>query len=312
MQLDPNILSEFKQITGKDIAGYFINAMRFFNGDYSTIVNYYSGITSTISSKPFANFDTLKQQNKDVLETFKEHSRQFNNLKWFLLIEQIEEVDNRLQTLSKINKWARSSLTKVAYDPSFQVEYVMKQNQTLENVASNIEGSQNPNDDWVDIALQNRLSEEDYTPEGGTNVNLSFKRLNVNFNINAVVDVISGKSVYGKDINRQLQFDGDNNDLKVLGYDDTILQAADILANLRKGDNPDNPDHGLQANVIAGGNKAIFNFPVITRQMSASFSNDDTLKNFTINNLSIDQDNLACDYTVATRIGEVIQNGVLQ
>jgi hypothetical protein len=309
MQLTSDILQEFKQITGKDISSYFTNTVIFFNSDYHTIVNYYSGAIKTISSTPFANFDTIKQQHKDVMETFKEHARQFNNLKWWLLLEQIEEIDNRLSTLSNINKWARSSISKVSYDPNFQVDYVLRQNQTLENVAATIDGSTNPNDDWADIAIDNRLREEDYTVEGGTDIKLTFNRTNANFKINAVVDVISGKSIYGKDVYKKLQFDSNTNDLKVLGYDDTILQAVDILANLRKNDNPDNPNAGLQSNIIAGGNKAIFNFPVIIRQMQQTFANDDTLKNLTVNNLSIDQDNVFCDYAVATRLDEVIQNG---
>src|SRR5206468_6861446 len=129
------------------------NAVSFFSGDYNAIVDYYAGNVSSISSEPFANLKVLEKQNKEVFETFKEHSRQFNNVKWWLLIEQIEEIDSRLGTLAKINKWCRSSITKVAYDPSFQLPYSLKQNQTLESVAAKVARSQNPNDDWVDIAF---------------------------------------------------------------------------------------------------------------------------------------------------------------
>jgi hypothetical protein len=107
----------------------------------------------------------------------------FNNLKWFLLIEQIEEIDNRLKTLDNINKWARSSLTKVAYDPSYQLDYILGQNQTLENVAQQVTGSNDPQDDWNDIAINNTLKEEDYTNEGGNDLKISFKRSNRNFNV---------------------------------------------------------------------------------------------------------------------------------
>jgi hypothetical protein len=307
MQLTPDILDEFRVITGMDIANYFQNALTFLNGDYLTIVNYYSGYTNSISSTPFENFDRLKKQNQQVFEVWKEHSNRFNNLKWFLLIEQIEEIDNRLKTLDNINKWSRSSLTKVAYDPSYQLDYILGQNQTLENVAQQVTGSSNSQDEWIDIALNNVLKEEDYTNEGGNDLKISFKRSNRNFNVTSVVDVISGKSIYGKDIYRKVQFE--NNDLKCLDYDATILQAANILANLRKNDNPDNPNSGLQSNIVAGGNKAIMNFPVIIRQMTQTFAGDDTLKNFTVNNIAIEQDNLQLDYIVSSRLNEVIANG---
>lgn len=309
MTLTAQVLDEFKQITGRDISQYFNDAVQFFSSDYPTIVKYYSGNISTITSIPFKNFESMEKRNKDVFEVFQNHSRQFNNSKWWLLLEQIEEIDNRLKTLRNINKWARSSVTKVAYDPSFQLEYTLSQNETLEDVAESVVRSQNPNDDWANIAISNRLNEEDYSNEGGNNISIRFNKVNTGFKIKSVVDVIQGKSIYGKDIYRKIQFDSVTNDLKVLDYDDTILQAVDILYNLKKKDNPDNPTAGLQSNLIVGSNRALFNFPVIIRQKTQTFAGDDTLKNLVISNLNIVQDNLSCDYKVETRLDEVIQNG---
>lgn len=309
MNLTSDILDEYKRITGRDISSYFDNVVQFFNSDYLTIVNYYTGKTSTITSIPFKNFDTVEKQNQDVFETWHKHSKQFTNSKWWLLIEQIEEIDNRLKTLRNINKWARSSITKVAYNPTFQLNYTLKQNQTLENVSASVVGSDNANDDWINIAIDNRIAEEDYTSSGGNDLQLKFNRINGSFAINSVVDVIQGKSIYGKDINKSFGFDSATNDLKVLSYDDTILQAASILYNLKKNDNPDNPNAGLQTNLAVGQNRALFNFPIIIRQKTQSFANDDTFKNLNISNLTINQDNVFTDYTVETRLGEVISNG---
>lgn len=305
MQLDKTIFSEFQRITGKDIEQYFSEALSFLNNDYSVIVNYFSGNSDNITSLPFARLDSLERQNQDIFESFQLHSRQFNNLKWWLLIEHIEEIDNRLKTLRHINKWARSSLTKVAYDPSIQVEHVLGQNETIENVAHDLLGSTNPNDDWAAIAIKNDLQEEDYTPEGGQSIKLKLQRTNRGLKINAVVDVISGKSIYGKDVRKRLQFDSVANDLVILGYNDTILQAVGILANLKKNDNPDNPNAGLQSTLVVGSNRAMFNFPVIIRQMNETFAGDDTLKNFNINGISADQDNLKIEYSVHSRLDEV-------
>lgn len=309
MTLTSEILSEYKQITGRDISQYFQNAVKFFSGDYLTIVKYYSGKSESINSIPFKNFDTLEKQNLDVFETWSKHSKQFANAKWWILIEQIEEIDNRLKTLRKINKWARSGLTKVAYSPSFQIDYVLPQNQTLEGVAKSVGGSANPNDDWAAIAIDNRLREEDYNSDGGNDLTLKFNRIVGGFQISAVVDVIKGKSIYGKDVDKRFGFDPVTQDLKVLGYDDTILQAVNILYNLKKNDNPDNPDAGLQTNLVIGQNRALFNFPVIVRQKTQVFAGDDTLKNLKINKFTIEQDNLVTDFTVETRLGEVIDNG---
>jgi hypothetical protein len=178
----------------------------------------------------------------------------------------------------------------------------------LEQVSGNVAGSLNPNDEWADLAIKNRLEEEDYSNDGGTDLKITFNRGNAGLKVNAVVDVIQGKSIYGKDVYRKIQWVKDNGflNLKVLSYDDTIMQAIDILANLKKNDNPDNPNNGLQSNIVVGSNRALFNFPVIIRQMSQTFANDDTLKNFKINNLSRDQDNMVMDYAVQTRLDEVV------
>lgn len=314
MELDSTILADFKKITGKDISKYFRDAVNFFAGDYNAIVDYYTGNSTAISSIPFSNLDILIQENKDILEAFKEHARQFNNLKWWLLLEQVEEIDNRLATVKKINKWARSSVTNVAYNPNIQIDYKLKQNQTLESVAAGIVGSNNPNDDWADIAIQNNLTEDSYSPEGGKQIKLVSNLVNTGIKVNAVADVIQGRSINGKDVYKKIQWvvdqDGFRN-LKVLGFDETILQAVNILANLKKNDNPDNPNNGLQSNLVAGSNRALFNFPVIIRQMSQTFANDDTLKDFKINSIQRDQDNIFIDFVVYNRVGEVISQTVV-
>jgi hypothetical protein len=304
MKLDSTIFEEFQKITGKDISKYFSDALAFFSQDYNDIVNYYSGNVDKITSVSFNNFDALERSNKDIMETFAQHSRQFNNIKWWYLIEQIEDIDTRLKTLRHINKWSRSSLTKVGYDPSIQVDFVLKQNQTIENVARDLLQSANPNDDWTDIAIKNNLEEEDYSKEGGNNLQVKMQRVNIGTKINSVVDVIIGKSIYGKDLNKKLQFDSVTNDLKVLGHDDTIVQAVNILSNLKKNDNPDNPNAGLQSTLVAGTNRAMFNFPAIIRQLNETFAGDDTLKNFKVNSLLLEQDNMIMEFSVQSRLDE--------
>jgi hypothetical protein len=260
-----------------------------------------------ITSAPFTAFESLKKDCGDLFEAFQAHSRQFNNAKWWLLLEQLENIDSRLKTLNNINKWSRSSLTKVAYDPSVIVQYSMKQNQNLEKIASDVLKSSNT-EEWADIAIDNYLTEEDYSSEGGVSLNLKLSKANRGLQINSVVAVIQGKSVYGKDLSQKLQFDGDQNDLRVLGYDDTILQSIKILSLLKKNDNPDFPNEGLQSAVVVGSNRGTLNFPIIVRQMAEVFKTDDTLKNFNITSLSVQDDNLAIDYKVQTRLNETYED----
>ena len=127
--------------------------------------------------------------------------------------------------------------------------------------------------------------------------------INLGIVVNSVVDVISGKSIYGRDLTKYISFVSD--DLTSLEYDDTIKQAVEINLNLKKGDNPNFPTLGVQRAAIIGVNRNTLNFPIITRQLIETFNSDDTLKDFQVVNLKIDQDNLFIEIKVSTRLNEV-------
>jgi hypothetical protein len=302
MELTIDILREFKGITNVDVESFFLKCVNFFNGGYNRIVSFYKGDLKGIDKGPFEEFDKLERECEDILATFQQMSERLANLKWYMVLEQLEEVQLRLLTLKSINRWSRSSLTKFGYDQAIQATYILKPHETLEGVAQDILGLSTPQDDWYNIAMSNDLTEEEYTPQGGVPLQLRFPRVNRGVQVQSVVDTMIGKTIYGKDLYRKVQFEDE--DLKVLGYDDTIQQAVEILAGLKKGDNPSYPSDGLQKEVTIGGNRAALNFPVIQRQWSETFGTDDTLKNFSISNLSIEEDQLTLDFSVETRLGE--------
>jgi len=311
MQITEEILQEFQAISSKDIKSFFERCLSFFSGGYSAIVAYYSGRLKTISSEPFQTFEMLKKERDLMFTAFQDHSRQLNNSKWWLVLEQLEAIDSRLNTLSNINRWSRSSATKVAYDPSINVSYTIRENQTLERISQDILKNDNPNDDWLDIAIENDLTEEDYSASGGTELQLKFPKINTGQQIQSVVDVMNGKSIYGKDLDQKLQFDPITEDLKVLGYDETVLQSVNILTLLKRNDNPDFPGQGLQSAVVVGSNRALLNFPVIIRQMTATFATDDSLKNFQVTLIDLNQDNVQISYEVQTRLNETYSGQVV-
>lgn len=310
MEINTETLQEFKKITSKDIYSFINKCLSFFNGDYNIIVNYYTGRSKVISSEPFAVLDQLENEIAILFESFDSHKKQLNNLKFYDLLEIIEEIDSKLKTTRNINRWARSSLSKVGYDPAMNFEYTLKQNETLESISNNILKNSNPNDDWAKIALENALREEDYTIEGGVTIDLKINRINRNINILSVVDTMQGKSIYGKDLDKKLGFDANTEDLKVLDYDSTKIQSVLILANMKKNDNPSARNMGLQSNLVVGTNRALLSFPIINRQMTETFATDDSFKNFRIITLSLDQTALLMNFEVQTRLDEVITQEV--
>jgi hypothetical protein len=302
MDLTKETIREFKKITGTDLEEFFINTAIFFSKDYNRIVAFYSGAISVIDKGPFDNFDKIETDCATIFSKYQAISGRLNNAKWWVVLDLIEQTDSRLKTLRKINKWSKSSLKGVSYHPSYQIEHITTQQQTLERVASDILGDQG-DDAWFDIAVSNHLTEEGYTMKGGASLKLNLPVINNGIKVDAVIAVMQGKAIYGIDIYKKIQFL--NEDLTILGYDETIEQSVDILANLKRNDNPAYPNDGLQREVVQGGTRASLNFPIIQRQFASTFATDDTLKNFTVTGIDIDADNLTMNFEVTTRLNEV-------
>ena len=66
-------------------------------------------------------------------------------------------------------------------------------------------------------------------------------------------------------------------------------------------------DHGLQSTLVVGQSKNLFNFPIVQRQMQEVFSTDDTLKDFTLNRFWFEEDKVFVNFSVRTRVGEVLE-----
>lgn len=305
-----NIVEEFERRTRRDLRGFLNRASLFLKNDRIKIIDYYEGKTPSINSMIFQRFIDLEKELKDILNSFSLNKRGFKETYWWDLLETLENTENVFQSIRNAPRWSRSSPMQFGYDSKIQVDYVLTENQTLERVSQDL--LSNPNiENWYNIAIDNNLREEDYTTEGGREIRLSYNRINKNYDLQSVVDLIYGKSIYGKDLDRKLTFKTDGEgftDLKVLSNDETILQSIDILITLRRNSNPDYPEDGLQRNLIIGGNRAMLNFPVIIRQLKQTFATDDTLKNFQVTNIALKEDNVTLDYQVQTRLNEVIND----
>lgn len=304
--LSPEVLDDFYKATSKDIRSFLVRYSLFYTQDYDSIVNFYQGKTKSITNKSFINFYSLRKELNEIFALFTQFENQFYNVKFLDLLEMVEQINDILLTLSNISKWARATTDTFGYNQNIKLQYVMTQFDSLEKIAKNILDSSTPQDDWYQISIDNQLKELDYDSEGGSVLNLTQQSNSIqNFKINAVVDVIYGKSIYGRDINRFMHYDIEQQDIATLNEDDTINQSVLILATLRKNENPDFPDHGLQSSLAVGQSRSLMNFPVINRQMTETFSNDDTLKNFQMIKLYFEQDNLFIDFEVTTRLGEI-------
>jgi hypothetical protein len=302
MNLDKNILAEFQSLTGFDIVSYYASFTNFMQLDYNYLVEYYSGKTATLNSQSFNNLTLLLAMNKDLFSSFTQSKDRLNNLKFWDLMIQIEEIDSALMTVKNISRWLRSPITNNGFANKTEVDITLKQNQTLELLSKDTLRDDDYQNGWNQVAQRNNLTEESYTSEGGNLLAVSFSRSGRLF-VNAVVDNLNGMNILGKDIYQKLTFE--NNDLKVLGYIDTFKQAVLILSGLKTNDDPFNADQGILVKDVVGSNVNLVNLPLIFRKMSQTFALDDTIESFAITGVKRSSGALYATFEVRSILDQV-------
>lgn len=303
MLFSEDTIEKFTSITGFDVVSFMSDFAIFIGEDRSNIIDYYSGNIKAPDAKSFDFLNQLLIESEQVLNLVSLNRDSFENFAFWNLLEQLEKIHVSLLTVSNASKFLRSNITKNNFNPNPEIDIVLKQNQTLEQFSRNTLQSSDFDNDWIDVALRNDLNEEKYTPAGGVMLKASFKN-GSSFFINSVIDNITGLKIYGLDIQEKIEFL--DNDLVVLGYQNTIVQAVKILANLRQGANPEFPNEGIQSRLIAGSNVGAISYPSLFRQMFNTFSTDDTLKGFKITKIDQREDALFINFDIETRLSELI------
>lgn len=295
------ILNEFNELTNFDVISYYQNFVNFMETDVPYIIDYFSGNTKIVASDSFNNLNILLKFNDEALSLFTQSKNKLNNLKWVDLMIQLEDIDSTLLTVKNISKWLRSAKLNTGFNSDTEVQIGLNQYQTLENFNKDVLRNKNFQDSWINTAVRNNLTEEDYSLEGGNLLSVSFAQSGF-LNIQAVVDNINSTNLLGKDIDKKLQFI--DNDLKALNYADTFKQSILILSSLKIGDNPYLPDLGIDKKNSLGVNIALIKLPILFRQLVASFETDDTIVNLTIEDVVRSQDGIFVTFAVKSILGE--------
>lgn len=300
--MKPEILDKFDDILQYPVQGFVGSFVTFTRIYASNIIGYYSGDTVNPDMDSFTQLAFLLSQVHVIEELIIQKQHQFDSYGYWEICEQIDEIKTKLEGFDNASRWCRSSIVKNSFSSVVQQDFVLRSGQSVEILGKEL-GQPDYDNQWVDVAIKNDLSEEEYTLAGGNILQYSFQN-NLKLVVDAVVDNIQGEKVYGLDFDKKLTFEYD--DLKVLSYRKTIEQAVEINLNLRKGDNPEFPQDGIQSNMVVGGNMGNVTLPSIFRQLSQTFSKDDTLKSLEILSFETKEDRVNLSCQVETRLGEAI------
>ena len=304
------IFDIFKGVTRFDIKAYFDDFASFTLTDYQRIVDYYNN-GADISADVLSTLKDLNSRMLQINDLFNLYSDRLSSgtSEMWELLDYFETTKVTLYTIINSARWMRST-KNVFQSNAVDHNYILKQGQGFELLATEV-GYSDPANDWSQIALNNDVKEEDYTYVGGNKLKISFVN-DLSFNVNTVIDSISGEKLYGLDIDRAWVFDTTLQDFKILGYKDTINQQTEILVGLVKGSVPEFPQDGISKDLV-GGNMNAIQYPVLIRQQSSVFEKDGRYKSVAINKFETQADSLIMELTITTKLDEVLnENLVLQ
>ena len=259
---------KYYNITKIDIQQFFQDTVDFINEGYPSILSYYEG--GDLPADSFKVLDDLLVRAESIDAAFFNFSDQMKTLDMWDLLDTFEDSWGQLLTINNTSKWMRSSRVG-RYDGKFYLERALKDFENFEQVASSV-GSNDPQNDWEEIAVSNFIIEEDYSPRSGGPIFKISLSSSANFGIQTVVDSLVGERILGKDVDKRFYFA--NNDLAIVEYKDAIDQTIDTIMNTLKGDIPEFPEDGV-SNEFIGTNVSAIQYPTLFRNLSTMFAKDD-------------------------------------
>lgn len=292
-------VSEFKNITGYNIEK-FLNDFNFFISNYySKIVNYYKG--SDIDMDSFRYFDYIYEESSKIDGLIEIYQNFFNTVDFWDLIDIYSEIKTKLLTINSLGKWLRSSRNN-RFSSETVINYVQKQGESIESISLK-SGSNDSENDWVDISINNDLNEEKYTSQGGAILKIKLNNRN-NFEIRNVVDYFSNENLYGKDLTNKLEFiSGDLNSLYGIN---SLFQTFGNILNTMKGSIPEFKEDGIDNDLI-GSNVSIFNYPAQFRNILNMIQKDDRFKSIELLDIVRDNDMVFMKLQATSKIGDLIK-----
>lgn len=308
--IDKQTLDDFYRITSYNVEVFINTFTDFAENDYPNISNFFSGSSDVLPTESLYKLKSLISEKKKVTDVIILNSTSLENYKYWVLVDKIESIGYVLESANNISKWSRSASTKSGYRQQVIDMVTLSQGQTLQDVERKLLASSDP-DSWALTAIENSLAEDDYTLEGGQLIKAIYKNNNSLFLEGVVDNIDAPEKTYGLDIDQNITIDLVTEDLKVLSYQNTLLQSMKILTNLNVEDDPDFPSRGLKLKgTVLGGNVAGISYPIIFRDLALNFATDDSFKSVTVIDIRRDQDGVYLDFNAETRVKGIFSSSV--
>ncbi len=297
-------LDRFERITGYNYTQLMTDFFNFNKNKKQLIYDYYEGLIE-LSGAAFNELDRLRVEVRKSTSIATLNKESFNLFEDWEFFSELEDIDRKLTTIFNSSRFLRSAIATGNFNPNPLIEITLGFNQTLENLANTL-NSNDPQNDWSSIFLQNQLTEEDYTNSNGALLKVTFQGADPLILTSVIDNIDTAEKTYGLDIDTKIQFIADNNDLKILTYRETLFQSAKILTELTKGSVPEFQNQGIDTSIL-GSTLSSVSFPSIFRQIYQNFTTDDGFKSFAITDATMEGDAFILTYQVRTRTDELVE-----
>lgn len=286
LEFDMTTIGRFSSVLRYNVETYLDLYRIFIRTNYPLIYNYFTKPKFAPDAASFDFLNAMTQESDKLNALLNIHSDSFSKVDDWNLLDFIEDVRIKLQTINNLSKWTRSTSTQNSWNAtSVQSNIQLKRNQTIEDITLSILNDNNNQNDWSELAIENNLTEGDYSIRGGATLEITQPLgSSPNLFLRSIVDNLSGDKLYGLDFNNKINWV--NNDLAVLSYIDTVKQSVNTLITLRKGDVPEFFDFGVDINLLTGLDLGSLSYVSIIRQLGNVFASDDSLRNFNITQFS--------------------------
>lgn len=277
----------FANKIGYDIKTFFEEGLELMRVHHSNIVDYFVK-EGDFPKEAFSLLDKLENKSQIIYSKLRNNRNKLNNFLDFVIFDQIEDFISVFRSIQNYSRWYKSSIIKGRFKTTAEVNFVLRQNQTLENLSQEI-GWQNQDEGALDLALRNKIKETDYDLQGGLVFKFAYQN-EKSLKLQTVVDEMTGENLLGKDIQAKLEFK--NDDLVYLTPQDTFHQTCEILTNLMKNSNPEFPNDGFDKSAISNKNLMKVRLSSFIRQIYAVVKKDDTIASFSVSDIVESGDSL--------------------
>jgi hypothetical protein len=304
--MNPRLIYRFDKIIGVSFERFLKSSQEFFTNHYQPLYDFFSGNSDSLPKESFKKLKELDNQREVIQNSFLTKSFKLNEYEFWEIVDMVEEISTKISTTLKLDKWLRSVNTSLSYNNGTSFKYMLRNNQSVDSAVRYNMGDV---DEEVvnDLMIKNSLQERDLPIEGGVEINIFTSQSNSSVtNVSTVIDNPLGKKIYGKDLQKHIEWDTDNNDLKVLDYDQTLQQTINIMGSLQKSSVPEFEEIGFD--YFAGKTIGSLSKPLLIRQLNEIFAQDDIFVGIEVTEMKFIQDGIYVKYNITTVLNNVIKN----